>query len=90
MGGDAAPGYDAGEAEVVEPLGLVVGYAVREQGALPLDGGGFEAFQLLDGGEDGFFAGELGVGGEVVPVEEPAHEEGGRDGLDLLAERAEG
>ena len=42
--GDAAPGEDAGEAEVVEPLGLVVGDAVGEEGALPLDGGGFEAF----------------------------------------------
>ena len=90
MGGDAAPGEDAGEAEVVEPLGLVVGDAGGEEGALPLDGGGFEAFELLDGGEDGFFAGELGVGGEVVPVEQPAHEDGGGDGLDLLAEGAEG
>ena len=42
--GDAAPGQDAGEAEVVEPLGLVVGDAGGEEGALPLDGGGFEAF----------------------------------------------
>ena len=90
MGGDAAPADDAGEAEVVEPLGVVVGDARGEEGALPLDGGGFEAFELLDGGEDAFFAGELGVGGEVVPVEEPAHEDGGGDGLDLLAEACRG
>jgi hypothetical protein len=45
---------------------------------------------LFDSREDSFFAGELGVGGEVMPVEEPAHEGRGGDGLDLLAERAEG
>ena len=28
--------------------------------------------------------------GDVVPVEEPAHEDGGGDGLDLFAERGEG
>jgi hypothetical protein len=71
-------------------LGLVVGDAGGEEGALPLDGGGFEAFELLDRREDRFFAGELRFGSEVVPVEEPAHEDGGGDGLDLLAERAEG
>ena len=49
------------EAEVVEPLGVVVGDAGGEEGSLPLDGGGLEALELLDGGEDGLFAGELGV-----------------------------
>jgi hypothetical protein len=67
-----------------------LGDAGGEQGALPLDGGGLEAFQLLDGGEDGLFAGGLGCGGEVVPVEEPAHEDGGGDGFDGLAKGAEG
>ncbi len=47
--GDAAPADGAGEAEVVEPAGDVVGDAGGEEGALPLDGGGFEAFELREG-----------------------------------------
>ena len=90
MGGDAAPAYGSGEAEGVEPAGVVVGDAGGEKGALPLDGGGFEAFELAEGFEDAFFAGELGLGGEVLPVEEPAHVDGGGDGFDLLAEGGDG
>ena len=67
-----------------------MGDAGGEEGSLPLDGGSLEAFELLDGGEDSFFSGELRLGCEVVPVEEPAHEDGGGDGFDLLAQRAEG
>ena len=88
--GDAAPAYGSGEAERVEPAGIVVGDAGGEQGALPLDGGGFEAFELVEGFEDAFFAGELGLRGEVLPVEEPAHVDGGGDGFDLFAESGEG
>ena len=47
--GDAAPADGSGEAEGVEPAGIVVGDAGGEQGALPLDGGGFEAFELAEG-----------------------------------------
>ena len=57
VGGDAAPAYGSGEAEGVEPAGIVVGDAGGEEGALPLDGGGLEAFELLEGFEDAFFAG---------------------------------
>ena len=88
--GDAAPADGSGEAEGVEPAGVVVGDAGGEEGALPLDGGGFEAFELVEGFEDAFFAGELGLRGEVLPAEEPAHVDGGGDGLDLLAEGGEG
>ena len=45
----------------VEPAGVVVGDAGGEEGALPLDGGGFEAFELGEGFEEAFFAGELGL-----------------------------
>jgi len=90
MGGDAAPAYGAGEAEGVEPAGVVVGDAGGEKGALPLDGGGLEAFELLEGVEEAFFAGELGLGGEVLPVEEPAHVDGRSDGFDLFTEGLEG
>ena len=87
---DAAPADGSGEAEGVEPAGIVVGDAGGEEGALPLDGGGFEAFELVEGFEDAFFAGELRLRGEVLPVEQPAHVDGGGDGFDLLAEGAEG
>ena len=68
MGGDAAPADGSGEAEGVEPAGIVVGDAGGEEGALPLDGGGFEAFELAEGFEDAFFAGELGLRGEMLPA----------------------
>ena len=90
VGGDAAPADGSGEAESVEPAGVVVGDAGGEEGALPLDGWGFEAFELVEGVEDSFFAGELGLRGEVLPVEEPAHVDGGGDGFDLLAEGGDG
>ncbi len=61
--GDAAPAYGSGEAEGVEPAGIVVGDAGGEEGALPLDGGGFEAFELVEGFEDAFFAGRAGSAG---------------------------
>jgi hypothetical protein len=83
---DAAPAYCSGEAEGIEPARVVVGDAGGEEGALPFDGGGFEALELAEGVEDTFFAGELGLRGEVLPLEEPAHVDGGGDGLDLLAE----
>lgn len=90
VGGDAAPADRAREAEVVEPGGGVDGDACGEQGALPLDGGGFETFELREGVEEPVFAGELGVGREVLPAEEPAHVGGGGDGLDAFAEGGEG
>ncbi len=89
MGRHAAPAYGSGEAEGVEPAGIVVCDAGGEEGALPLDGGGFEALELLESGEDTFFTTELALGGEVLPVEEPAEIDGGRDGFDLLAKGAE-
>ncbi len=53
---DAAPAYGSGEAEGVEPAGVVVGDAGGKEGALPLDGGGFVAFELVEGFEDSLFA----------------------------------
>ena len=90
MRGDAAPAYGAGEAEGVQPAGVVVGDAGREEGALPFDGWGFEAFKLAESVQESFFTGELGLGGEVLPLEQPAHVDSGRDGFDLLAEGGHG
>ncbi len=90
MRGDAAPADDAGHAERVERAGIVVGDALRQEGCFPLDGGGFEAFELAERVEHAFFAGELGLRREVLPAEEPVHVLRGGDGLDLLAQGVEG
>jgi len=86
MRGDAAPAYGSGETEGIEPAGIVVGDAGGKEGAFPFDGRGLEAFELAEGFEDAFFAGELGLGGEVLPLQEPAHVDRGGDGFDLFAE----
>ena len=70
----------------VEPARIVVGDACGEEGSLPFDGWSFEAFELAEGVEDSFFAGELGLRGEVLPLEEPSHVSRRGDGLNLLAE----
>ena len=92
VGRDAAPAYGSGEAKRIEVAGVVVGDAGGEKGALPLDGRGLEAFELTQGFEDAFFAGECGwrLRGEVLPAEQPVHVDGGGDGFDLLAAGAEG
>ena len=54
---DAAPADGAGEAESVEPAGIVVGDARGKQRALPLDGRGLEAFELVQRFEHALFAG---------------------------------
>ena len=79
---DAPPADGAGEAELVEPSGIVVCDAGGQQGALPLDGRGFEAFELIEGFQDALFAGELRLRREMLPAEEPAQVDGRRDGLD--------
>ena len=49
VGRDAAPTNGTGEAEGVEPAGIVVGDAGRQECALPLDGGSLKAFELAEG-----------------------------------------
>src|SRR5579859_7005920 len=85
MGRDTAPADGAGETELIEPAGIVVGDARRKEGALPLDGGSFEAFELVEGLEETFFTGELRLRREVLPSEQPAHIDRGGDRFDLLA-----
>ena len=87
---DAPPANRAGEAELVEPSRIVVCDAGGQQGALPLDRRGFEAFELVEGFQDALFAGELRLWGEMLPAEQPAQVNGGRDGFHLLAGGGEG
>ena len=90
VGRDATPANGTGEAEGIEPARIVVRDAGGEEGSLPLDGRGLEAFKLLEGGEDTFFSTELTLRREVLPMEEPAEIDCRRDGFDLFAEGAEG
>ena len=87
---DAPPADGTGEAELVKPSGIVVCDAGGQQGALPLDGRGFEAFELIQGFQDALFAGELRLRREMLPAEQPAQVDGGRDGFHLLASSCEG
>ena len=70
--------------------GVVVGDACGEQSTLPLDGRRLEAFELVEDLKHAVFAGELRLGREVLPAEQPAHVDGGSDRLDLLAQGGEG
>ncbi len=90
VGRDAAPADRAGETELIEPAGIVVGDARRQQGALPLDGRRFKAFQLMQRLQHAFFSGELGLRREVLPTQQPAQVGGGGDRLNLLARRRQG
>src|SRR5271170_1927236 len=74
----------------VKPARVVVGDAGGEEGALPFDGRSLEAFELAESFEDSLFAGELGLRGEVLPLQEPAHVDGWSDRLDLFAEGGDG
>ena len=87
---DAAPADYAGHAERVERAGIVVGDALWQEGAFPLDGGSFEAFQFAECVEDALFAGELCLRREMLPAEKPVHELRRRDGLDLFAQGVDG
>jgi len=90
VGRDAAPADGARQAESVQPAGVIVCDACGEQGALPLDCGRFKAFKLRESLEQTFFSGKLGLRRQVLPAKEPAHVGGRRNGLNLLAQRAEG
>ena len=74
---DAAPAYGSGEAESIEPAGIIIGDAGGEQGPLPFNCGRFEAFELMKSVEDTFLAGELRLRGEMLPLEQPAHVDAG-------------
>ena len=89
MRAEAAPPDSTTQAKRIQKAGLVVADALRQQAALPLDGGSFKAFKLEKGVEGAFFAGKLRAFRKMLPVQQPAHVGGGRDGFYLFAEIAE-
>ena len=85
----AAPADGAGQAKLIERVGIVVGDAARQNVALPGVGGNFETLQLAQNFKRAAFAAELRSGRDVLPAQQPAHELRGRDRLDLLAQRGD-
>ena len=80
----------AGEAELVEPGGVVVANAGAEKVVLPGAGGGLEALEAFEGAAEAGAAAVDGAGGESLPAGEEAHVVGAGDGGDGLAQPLEG
>ena len=87
---EAAPRDFAGEAQTVEQFGIVIDDALRQDRGFPRGGGDFVALQLLEDLEQAIDAVQLRAARHVLPAAEEAHEVGGSDGLDFLAQAAEG
>ena len=89
MRGEASPSNCAGQAELIEPLGIVVSDTPGEHLALPCVGGNFESLELAEDFKRGTFALQLRSRRDMLPAQEPAQELSGRDRLDLLAKRGD-
>src|SRR5215470_10562478 len=89
MWGEASPTDRTGQAELIEPLGIVIGDTPCEDLPLPCVGGNFESLELSEDFERGTLTLRLRSRGDMLPAQEPAHELSGRDRLDLLAKRGD-
>src|SRR5216684_2652212 len=87
---ETSPAHRAGEAELVEVLGVVVGNTAREDLAFPRVCRRFEALQLTQSFEQAALAEQLGAWCDVLPAKQPVHKLRRGDGLDLLSELPEG
>src|SRR5204863_297741 len=87
---EPAPGDVAGEAQLVEPRGLVACDARGQHLALPSGRRQLEALELLDDALEAVAAVQLLARLDVLPGEEEAHEIGRAHRLDLAAEPVEG
>ena len=70
----ASPADRAGQAEVVEPFGIVIGHSSRENVALPGIRRNFEALHLAQHLQRAALAAHLRAGSDVLPAQQPAHE----------------
>src|SRR5207249_4906058 len=64
-----SPSDRTGEAELIKPLGIVIGNTMREYVTLPGVSGNFKTLQLADNFESGAFALQLGSGRNVLPAQ---------------------
>ena len=87
---EAAPTDGTGEAKIVENFRIIVCHAARENLALPCVRWRFVTLQLPQRFERAAFTEKLRRGGNVLPAEQPAHELRRGDGLNFVAQPAEG
>src|SRR6266436_7598086 len=87
---EAPPADRAGEAELVEVFGVVVGNATRKHVAFPGICRRLKSLQLTQSFEQATLAQQLGAWRDVLPAEQPVHELRRSYGLNLLAELTEG
>src|SRR5258708_38087758 len=81
---EASPADCAGQAELIEPLGIVVGDAAAQDFWLPGVGRDFEALQLVEDFAQGALTGALCIVSYVLPPQEPAEALCGCRGVDLM------
>src|SRR5262245_26008552 len=86
---EPAPANGAGEAKLVEYLGVVIADAPRQYLALPCARGDLKSLELAQDLERAVLIARLRARRNVLPAEKPAHEGGGGYGLNLLAQRAQ-
>ncbi len=86
----ASPADCSGEAKLIEPLGIVVGDAAGQNLPLPGVGGNFKSLKLAHDFERGALALNLSSRRHMLPAQEPLHELGGGDRLNLLAQSGHG
>src|SRR5260370_38414302 len=82
---EAPPADRAGEAELVEVFGVVVGDTARKDLALPGICRRFKSLQLTQSFEQPTLTQQLGGWRDVLPTEQPVHELRRSAGFNLLA-----
>src|SRR6266446_6668279 len=87
---EAPPADRAGEAELVEIFGVVVGDTARKDLALPGICRLFKSLQLTQSFEQPTLTQQLGAWRDVLPAEQPVHELRRSYGFNLLAKLTEG
>src|SRR5258708_28708635 len=83
-----SPSYRPGQAQLVKPLGIVIGHPPRQNLPLPGIRRNLESLQLVQDFQRAALSYDLSSISDVLPSHEPAHELRCRYRLNLLAQRA--
>src|SRR5262244_2831369 len=82
-----SPSHRASETELVKEFGIVVADAARQHLPFPGAGWDFKSLELAQDLQRAALVANLRARRHVLPAQQPAHEGGRSDGLDLLAQR---
>src|ERR1051325_8181257 len=82
-----SPADGAGKTELVKHLRIVIANPARQNVALPCACRDFKALQLAQHLHRAMLSPGLGTRRNMLPAQQPAHERGGGDWLNLLAQR---